>query len=606
MKINLFIAFLIVVVLAIFFGLTKFFLTKDSELQNLINDPNHWAIPTGDYKNQRYSNLNQINSNNVHQLQVAWTFSTGTLHGLHGAPLVIDNIMYITTPYPSKIYALDLNNNGKILWKHTSPQHHEITRALCCGYSNRGVAYLDGKIFLHQADTTLIALDARTGDQIWTTVTGDIFNGESNTASILPIKDRIIVGISGGELGVRGYISAYHKDTGELIWRGYSTGPDQEMLIEPKHTTVLGKPVGKDSSLNSWKGEQWKLGGGATWGWYAADVDENLIFYGTGNPGVWNALQRPGDNKWSNSIIARDIETGIAKWVYQMTPADEWDYDGVNEMILTEQKVKNKLRKVLVHFDRNGFVYTIDRITGELIDAKKFATSTNWATHIDLNPSSAQYGYPQIDSKFSTKGKSENTVISNVCPSTLGAKNQQPASYSPKNDLFFVPMNQICMDWEVFHVKYVKGQHYKGGTHTTYAVKNSHGGAGNFISWNNSTGKIIWSIPETFPVWSGALSTSGDIVFYGNYEGYLKAVNSLTGELLYKFKTPTGILGNIMTFVHDGRQFIAVYSGIGGASNIAMAAGLTKSENLQQNTISYNSLNQFNRGGQLTVFSLPH
>ena len=596
----------LVIIISLFLGVYKLILNNNSEFQSLLNDPNQWVLPTGDYKNQRFSSLKQINSKNVNQLRVAWTFSTGSLLGHHGSPLVVNDIMYISTPYPNIVYALDLNNKGKILWKYTSTQHRDTSRVLCCGRSNRGVAYLDGKIYLHRADTTLVALDALSGKLIWSTTTGNVKNGESNTTSILPVKDRIIIGVAGGELGVRGYLSAYHKDTGRLLWQGYSTGPDQEMLIDPNKTTVLGSPVGKDSSLKSWEGDQWKLGGGTTWGWYSLDIEENLIYYGTGNPGVWNPLQRPGDNKWSNSIIARDIDTGIVRWLYQLTPADEWDYDGVNEMILLEQEINGKSRKILVHFDRNGFVYTLDRITGELIDAKKFAQSTNWATHVELNPNSEQYGYPQKDPTYSAFSQGENTVINNVCPSALGAKNQQPASFSQKDQLFFVPTNHICMDWEVFQAKYVKAHLYLGGSHNTYAVRDSHGGAGNLIAWNNSNGKIVWTIPETFPVWSGVLSTAGGITFYGTFEGYLKAVDSSTGELLYKFKTPTGVLGNVMTYFHRDKQYIAVYSGIGGASNIAMAAGLTRSESPTYSKSSYHTMRQFTRGGQLTVFSLPY
>ncbi len=386
-----------------------------------------WAIQTGDYTNQRYSKLDQINKDNVKDLSVAWTFSTGVLRGHEGSPLVIGDTMYLHTPFPNNVFALDLNNDGVIKWSYEPKQDPDTIPVMCCDTVNRGLAYADGKIFLHQADTTVVALDANTGKVVWSVKNGDPAKGETNTATVMPVKDKLIVGISGGEFGVRGHVTAYSIADGSMIWRGYSIGPDSDTLIDPVKTTHLGKPVGKNSSTATWEGDQWKIGGGTTWGWYSYDPETNLVYYGSGNPSTWNPTQRPGDNKWSMTIFARDVDTGMVKWVYQMTPHDEWDYDGINEMILSDQEINGEMRKVLVHFDRNGFGYTLDRVTGELLVAEKFDPVVNWATHIDMAT-----GRPQVVSKYSTEQNGEDVNSTGICPAALGSKDMQPAAFSPK------------------------------------------------------------------------------------------------------------------------------------------------------------------------------
>jgi len=579
----------------------------NSELQKIIDDPNQWAIQTGDYANQRYSKLDQINKDNVGKLQVAWTFSTGVLRGHEGSPLVIGDMMYVHSPFPNTVFALDLSKEGQIVWKYEPKQDADVIPVMCCDTVNRGVAYADGKIFLHQADTTVVALDAKTGKVVWSVKNGDPKKGETNTATVLPVKDKVIVGISGGEFGVRGSVTAYAMADGKLLWRGYSMGPDSDTLIDPEKTTHLGKPVGADSGLNTWEGDQWKIGGGTTWGWYSYDPEENLIYYGSGNPSTWNPSQRPGDNRWSMTIFARDVDTGVAKWLYQMTPHDEWDYDGVNEMILTEQEVDGKARKLLTHFDRNGFGYTLDRVSGELLIAEKYDPAVNWATEVVMDPTSDQFGRPQVVAQYSTEQNGEDVNSTGICPAALGTKDQQPAAYSPKTQLFYVPTNHVCMDYEPFRVSYTAGQPYVGATLSMYPAPGSHGGMGNFIAWDGKEGKIKWSLPEKFSVWSGALATAGDVVFYGTLEGYLKAVDSETGKELYRFKTPSGIIGNVMTYTQGGKQFVAVLSGVGGWAGIGLAAGLTNPNEGLGAVGGYAALSDYTAlGGTLTVFSLPN
>lgn len=568
--------------------------------------PEQWAIQTGNYANTRYSELDQINRDNVGDLRVAWTFSTGVLRGHEGSPLVIGDIMYVHTPFPNNIFALDLANEGRILWRYEPQQDPEVIAVMCCDTVFRGVAYADGLILSHQADTTLVALDAKTGEVKWQVKTGDPASGETNTATVLPVKDKVIVGVSGGEYGVRGRVTAYSLADGSEVWKAYSTGPDAEMLVDPENTTHLGKPIGADSSLNSWEGDQWKIGGGTTWGWYSYDPDLNLIYYGTGNPSTWNPSQRPGDNKWSMTIMARDADTGMAKWFYQMTPHDEWDYDGVNEMILTDQEIDGQPRKLLTHFDRNGLAYTLDRETGELLVAEKYDPAVNWTTGVDMDPNSETYGRPQVVAEYSTAQNGEDTNTTGICPAALGTKDQQPAAYSPKTQTFYVPTNHVCMDYEPFRVAYTAGQPYVGATLSMYPAPDSHGGMGNFIAWDNVEGKIKWSLPEKFSVWSGALATAGDVVFYGTLEGHLKAIDAETGEELYRFKTPSGIIGNVMTYVHGGKQYIGILSGVGGWAGIGLAAGLTNPNEGLGAVGGYAALSDYTElGGQLTVFELP-
>ena len=563
------------------------------------------VLQTIDYANTRYAPLDRIDAGNVKDLRVAWTFSTGVLRGHEGAPLVVGHMMYVHTPFPNIVYALDLDRDGRILWRYAPHQDANVIPVMCCDTVNRGLAYANGRLFLHQADTTVVALDPETGRELWSARNGDPGRGETNTATVLPVKDKLIVGIAGGEYGARCHLTAYDQATGRRLWRAYSMGPDADILVDPVRTTELGGPIGRDSSLRSWEGDQWRIGGGCTWGWFSYDPALNLVYYGTGNPSTWNPAQRPGDNKWAMSIFARDADTGVAAWVYQMTPHDQWDYDGVNEMILTDQTVAGRPRKLLTHFDRNGFGYSLDRATGELLVAEKFDPSVNWASRIEQDPKSPGYGRPVVEPRYAPEATGEDETTTGICPGALGAKNQQPAAYSPTTRLFYVPTNHMCMDYEPFRVSYTPGQPYVGAT---LALRPPAGAehTGNFIAWDGAAGRVRWSIPEPFSVWSGALATAGNVVFYGTLEGYLKAVDARDGRELYRFKTPSGIVGNVTTYMHGGRQYVAVLSGIGGWAGIGLAAGLTDPADGSGAVGGYAALSQWTApGGQLTVFALP-
>jgi len=592
--------------------------TANSNLDRLSKDAKNWSMWGGNYHGTRYSKLNQINTNNVSELQPAWTFSTGVLRGHEGGPIVVNDTVYIHTPFPNTVYAIDQATQS-VIWEYTPKQDADVTiPVMCCDTVNRGLAYGDGKIFLQQSDTVLTALDAKTGKRIWSVQNGDPKLGMTNTNSPVVVNDKVLTGISGGEFGVRGFLAAYDINTGQLAWKGYSMGPDSDTLINANSTTTWanGKvtKVGANSSTKTWEGDQWKIGGGTTWGWYSFDPKLNLVYYGSGNPSTWNPVQRPGDNKWSMSLWARDADTGEVKWVYQMTPHDEWDFDGINEVPLVDQKINGKMRKTIVHFDRNGIGYTLDRVTGELLVAETFDKAVNWVSEVDMHT-----GRPTVVDEFSTEYHGEDENTEGVCPAALGSKNQQPVSYSPQTGYFYISGNHVCMDYEPFEVSYTAGQPYVGATLSMYPAgvdattgrKNGSTNLGVFTAWDATTGEIVWSNDEPFSVWSGSVATAGGLVFYGTLEGYLKAVDAKTGRELYKFKTPSGIIGNVNTWSYKGKQYVGVLSGVGGWAGIGMAAGIddgTDASNTEGLGAvgAYRSLSAYTKLGRVfTVFALP-
>jgi len=603
------------------------FAFAEDDLGKLMQDDNQWASQRKDYANTGYSRLSQINKSNVGHLKQAWTFATGVNRGHEGAPLVVNDIMYVHTAFPNNVYALDLNDNQKIIWSYFPKQDPSVQALLCCDNVNRGLGYGDGKILLQQNDGTLIAFNAKDGTKVWETKVVDVKKGESNTNAPHVFKDKVITGMSGGEYGVRGFITAYNIKDGSLAWRAYSNGPDTDVMIgkdfnkENPHYSALSvyedvnggnaeggsfKPLEKsklkfpeaDLGVKTWLKPQaikngWEHGGGSTWGWYSYDPTLNLMYYGTGNPGTWNPDVRPGDNKWSMTIFARDLDTGMARWGYQMTPHDEWDYDGMNETVLWEAQGK----KLATHFDRNGFGYTFDRTNGTLLVAEKMNKFVNWASKIDLAS-----GVPQKDPKFSTH---QDYDAKGICPSALGVKDEQPSAYSPKTGMFYVPLNHVCMTYEPVESKYVAGQPWVGSTLTMFA--GPEGVMGGFMAWDGLKGKSVWYNKEKFSAWGGALVTSSDIVFYGTLDRWFKAVDARTGKELWKMQVGSGIVGNAITWSHKGKQYVGVLSGIGGWAGVAMNLGLNNDTDGLGAAGGYRELTKWNAapgGGAMNVFSL--
>ena len=557
-------------------------------LASMSQDSAQWVMPSLNYANTRNSTLNEITTENAKNLKVAWTMSTGATRGHEGQPLVIGDTMYFESAYPNHVFAVDLNDYHT-KWEYTPKEDPFAVSVACCDLVNRGVAYGDGKIIVDALDGQVIALNAENGHVMWNAKNSDAEAGQTLTAAPLVVKDKVIVGVSGGEYGVRGFLTAYNLSTGKKTWRAYSAGPDSDIRIGADFTGP------KNQGTKTWKGDQWKVGGGTTWGWFSYDPELNLVYYGTGNPGTWNPSQRPGDNKWSMTIFARNPDTGMAKWAYQMTPHDAWDYDGVNEMILADINVHGQKTPALVHFDRNGFAYELDRRTGKLLLAKKFDPAVNWAT--DINTTT---GLPNV---VAAKTPKAGVNVTDICPAAMGSKDQQPASFDPQTGYFIVPTNHNCMDYKAFAVKYKSGFPYVGAIVKMYPGPGGNRGA--VIAWDPNDGKIVWTNPEKFPAWSGTLTTAGGVSFYGTMDGFFKGVDTKTGAELYKFKVPSGIIGNPITYTHNGKQYVAVFSGVGGWAALGLAAGLTNptaglgAVNAALDLGSYTQL-----GGDVVVFSL--
>ena len=514
-----------------------------------------WTMPGKDFGATRYSGLNQITPANAKGLKAVWSFSTGVLGGHEGQPLVVDKTMYVVTPYPNVLYAFDLTQEGYPLkWKYRPWVSPASIGVACCDVVNRGAFYADGKIIYNLLDGHTVAVDAATGKEIWKTKIAEVNKGESTPMAPLVVKDRVIVGTAGGEMGVRGWVKGLDLKTGEVAWTGYSIGPDAEVLAKPE-TFKPFYQKGSELALNSWPKDTWKNGGAPVWGWLSYDPELDLVYYGTGNPAPWNTEQRPGDNRWSTSVLARSPGDGSLRWAYQFTPGDNWDFDSTQEMILTDLVINGQTRKALVHFDKNGFVYTLDRGTGELLSAEPYVP-VNWAKRVDVKT-----GRPVMDSTKMTGASRGN--IKNICPTLEGGKNQQPAAFSRLTKLFYVPTNNMCMDYAASNVSYVAGTPYIGAAAPYYPGEGGNLGA--FIAWDAAKGKKVWEIKEPYPVWSGVLATGGGLAFYGTLDGWFKAVDARTGKVLWKLKVGSGVIGNPITFLGpDGKQYVAVYAGFGG------------------------------------------
>lgn len=513
-------------------------------------------MPGADYGSTRYSALTQINTQNAPRLRPLWTFSTGVLGGHEGQPLVVNDTMYVVTPWPNVLYAFDLTQEGYPLrWKYRPAVSPNAIGIACCDSVNRGAFFADGRIVYNLLDGHTVAVDAASGRQLWSTEIADPSSGETTTMAPLVAKDRVIVGASGGEFGIYGWLKALDLKTGTVLWTAHNLGPDDDMLIRPG-TFKPPYDSGVNSGARTWPGDSWKNGGGPVWGSISYDPDLDLIYYGTGNASPYNPEQRVGDNKWTSSVLARRPEDGRLVWAYQFTPHDSWDFDATGAMILVDLVIGGKPVKALVHFDKNGFAYTLDRATGRVLVAAPFA-ELNWAKSVDLTT-----GRPVVDPSKETGASKGN--VKGICPSLEGGVSPaSPAAYSPRTHLFYTSINNFCMDYQASQAAYVKGTPYMGAN-TPY-VADPGGHMGGFIAWDASTGRKVWEIKETYPTWSGSLATAGNVVFYGTLDGWFKSVDARTGKLLSKFKVGSGVVGNPMTYRGaDGKQYVAVYAGIGG------------------------------------------
>jgi alcohol dehydrogenase (cytochrome c) len=557
-----------------------------------------WAIASKDFANSRFSALAEITSENVRGLRVAWTYSTGRKRGHEGAPLVVGGTMYVVTPFPNELHALDLAAGGALKWTYRPPYLEAAKGVACCDWVNRGAAYADGALYFATLDNQVAAVDAATGRERWRVRLGDLGRGETMTMAPLVVKGKVLVGNSGGELGVRGWLTALEAATGRIAWRAYATGPDAEVLIGARFRPFYAKDRGRELGVRTWPGTKWRQGGATAWGWISYDPALDLIYYGTANAGPWNPDLRPGDNKWSATLFARDPDDGQAVWAYQIDPHNEQDYDAINENVLVDLPIGGRTRRALLRAERNGYMYLMDRATGEVIAADTFAHSTTVAG-VDLRT-----GAPR---KVASKAIRTGVVTREICPAVQASKNYSPAAYSPRTGLLYVPANNLCMDVQGTEANYIAGTPYLGTITVTYAGPGGH--RGEFFAWDPVARRKVWSIPERFPIWSGAVVTAGDVVFYGTMDRWFKAVHARTGELLWRFRTGSGIIGQPIAYRGpDGRQYVAIFDGVGGWAGGVVSAELDPRDSTASNGMvgATNDLPEYTgKGGTLYVFSLP-
>jgi PQQ-dependent dehydrogenase (methanol/ethanol family) len=567
-------------------------------------DDGQWTMPAKDYASTRFSSLDEINTTNAANLKVAWTFSTGNTRGHEAAPLVVGGTMYVVTPYPNVLYALDLTKPGApAKWAFQPKPNASAQGVACCDLVNRGAVFSDGKIFFNTLDNQTIAVDANTGAEVWRAQLGDINRGETITMAPLVVKGKVLVGNSGGEMGVRGWLTALDAATGKIAWRAYHTGPDKDCLIGANFHPYYQKDQGTDLGVSTWSESnatsgKWQIGGGTMWGWISYDPDLDLIFYGTGNPGPWNPELRPGDNKWTCGIFARKPDTGEAVWYYQISPHDLHDYDAINEQILLDANIDGRQRKVLLRPERDGYMYLMDRATGEVLKADAYGYITA-SKGVDIKTGKV------IENP--EKAPKTGQTTREICPAAPGMKDWQPSAFSPRTGLLYVPHQNLCMDVEGLEASYIAGTPYVGMNVKMYAGPG--GNRGVFSAWDPVGGREVWKIDEDLPVWSGALATAGDVVFYGTMDGWFKAVNARDGSLLWQFKCGSGIIGQPITYrAPDGKQYVAILAGVGGWAGAVVAGDLDPRDGsaaLGFANAMADLKDKTTKGGMLYVFALP-
>jgi PQQ-dependent dehydrogenase (methanol/ethanol family) len=604
--------------------------SASAEIDTRAKNENLWPAPGRDNQLTRHSTLKDINTENVKKLSFAWSQSTGALRGHEGQPVVVEHngkpMMYFSSGCPNMaqcniLQALDLSDpdNPVQVWnyvKKTDRDESAVPRA-CCDTVHRGVNYAKGKVIYHTLDGFVIALDATTGAEKWVVKHAYPEHGETITGPTLIAENLVIAGFGGDEFAARGRLTAYDIETGKEVWKCHATGSDKDVCLTPDtnkanpHYGTAGSDIGI-TSYPATNGGEWKIGGGSYWAWGSYDPELKIVYWSTGNPGHWSPSYRCGDkthdecntgkwdNKWSMTIFARKVDTGEVVWAYQMTPFDQWDYDGVNENILVDDlDVDGKKHKALVHFDRNGFAYVLDRVDGTLLRANKFVT-VDWAEKVDLKT-----GRP-----IKVYDHSPFEVGRNVpaCPSAMGGKDQQPCSVDPKEpNKFYCPTNNWCMEDEP-----QERTHTQQGTvyvfANVYMYPEKPGIAGKIKKFDVVTGKADWEIPDPYPNWSGTMVTDGGLMFYGSKSGHFRAVDRKTGKVLWQKKLGSGIIGNPITYKIKGKQYVSIFAGLGGWIGIPVTAGLDMNDKFgaigATAMAKATGLDKIPQGGELYTFAL--
>ncbi len=625
------------VMLAAAVGLTSPALseTASEQIDKEVKNPDLWPAPGRDNKLTRHSTLSDITTDNVKKLEYVWSQSMGALRGQEGQPVVVMHdgklMMYFSSGCPNMaqcniVQALDLTDPDfpVQVWnyvKKTDRDPSAVPRA-CCDTIHRGVNYAKNKVVYHTLDGFVIALDASTGKEVWVVKHAYPEKVETITGPTLIAENLVIAGFGGDEFAARGRLTAYDIETGKVVWNCHSTGPDDDVCLT-KDTNKANPhygTAGKDLGVHTYptrEGEEqhpegeWKIGGGAYWAWGSYDPELKLVYWSTGNPGHWSPSYRCGakthdecntgewDNKWSMTIFARKVDTGEVAWAYQMTPFDQWDYDGVNENILTDMEIDGKKVKALTHFDRNGFAYVLNREDGTLLRASKFVT-VDWAEKVDLKT-----GRPVKVYEHSPFEVGRNVA---ACPSAMGGKDQQPCSVDPKEpNKFYCPTNNWCMEDEP-----QERTHTQQGTvyvfANVYMYPEKPGIAGKLKKFDVLTGKADWEIPDPYPNWGGTMVTDGGLVFYGSNNGDFRAVDRKTGKVLWQKRLGSGIIGNPITYKLDGKQYVSIFAGLGGWIGIPVTAGLDMNDKFgaigATAMAKATGLDKIPQGGMLYTFRL--
>ena len=537
-----------------------------------VADPNGWAIAGGDYGNMRFSALKQITSENADKLQLVYSFSLASLRSNESSPIVIGNTMYVSTSWgPKYVYAIDAATGAR-KWTYEPDIPDDVLQYACCDVNSRGVSYADGKIFVGRLDGKLTALDANTGKELWTANVVDYKQGSVITSPPLIVRDKVITGFGGGEYGVRGALLAFDLNTGKQLWQSYTV------------------PAPGEPGSDTWKGDTGLHGGGAAWLVGSYDAKTDTVYWGTSNPGPWNtAVRSTGDgnfgkltNLYTASTLAIDPNNGKIKWHIQGTPADAWDYDGVNELVLADLTVNGAKTPALMKADRNGFFFVANRETGKLLSAEKYVY-TSWAKKFDINTMRAE--------EDPDKRPGPGHPAKDICPNLIGGKNWQPMSFNPQTGLVYIPSNNVCMDWSVSDVAYKRGVFYLGAE---FPTKEGPGGFnGELIAWDPVASKKVWGIKSDLPFNGGTLSTGGNLVFWGDLHGDFKAIDAKSGKVVWSKNLGSGIGAGPVTYSVNGKQYVAVVVG----RTVALPAFLG---DLGKKMVAATP-----EGGALFVFALP-
>lgn len=530
----------------------------DERLLNTSKDSNDWLIYGKDYNSTRFSTLKQINSKNVGKLKLEYAYSLGTLEGQQLTPIVNNGIMVMQVSN-QWVEAIDAKT-GDRLWRHEIKLPADIGQFTCCGLISKGVSVYEDKVYFTTLDARLVALDAKTGKKVWEKTVEDYKGGHSMTMAPLVAKGKVMVGIAGGEYGIDGFIQAFDAKTGDSVWKFHTV---------PKP----GEPGNE-----TWGKESWKYGGAAAWLTASYDPATNLVYWGTGNPAPWNYAMRPGENRGANSMVALDLDTGKRKWDFQFTSNDAFDFDAMAEGILVDVKKGGETIKGVVQANKNGHLYLLDRTNGQFKSVLKFYDKADWGK-VDTAT-----GKSHIDpAKLYAPGKP-----STVCPTYFGAKGLAHMSVNPQRGMAFIPTVDLCYTWTAEEASYRRGVMYLG-----IGGEHPGPGTGQMMGVDLAKNKVVWRWDNKTPLLAASvMSTAGDLVFFGNFEGKFAALDAGSGKELWSFPASSSIIGAPITYTIDGKQYVAVISGAGGS--FPLWAGKAVPEHMKK----------INRGATLWVFAL--